>query len=516
MTVKFHRVALAAVLCLSMILGLSGTAVAKAPSVGGGARTPEQVYQEYVQEHGGEVSSPSVANPSGGPGVMPGSPSSGSGSGNAVQISNSFGGSTGPAVTLDAESLRQRAESAGFSIGDGNVQADTVLGIVPFAYYELRNHDNILLVDGTTTHANNYLFCPQGFSKLRMDHSGVGRYYYRVYTDKNGWSAWCNSKESTPGNTDGALVTALQIRVKGYTHTYNDIYYKAMLSDGTVLDWAKNGQTCGTMGTGKYIVALRVVLWNKNTQFPGGTSRTMDCNYEGVVYSPGAGYTYSTHDGRAYTGWGFVDNTQYYFIDGRPASGWHYVDGYKYYLNADGSVPEDLEPVMGLPGAYQVRYNKSTRTMYIMAWDADTASFCIPYKVFMSSCGPDTPLGAYKTYVKYDWHYMHDAEDGRPIYCQKLTRFYDHFLIHSLLYYNAPDPHTFDAINYNYIDDAASGGCIRLTAGDANWFYTNVPLGTEVVIYADLYQKGPIEKPAVTQCIPRDQTYDPTDPAVAH
>ena len=82
----------------------------------------------------------------------------------------------------------------------------------------------------------------------------------------------------------------------------------------------------------------------------------------------------------------------------------------------------------------------------------------------------------------------------------------------SLLYYHQASPFTFDAINYNFIDDAASGGCIRLRACDANWIYHNVPLHTPVIIYQNLHEKGPVEKDCIEQVIPRDQNYDPTDP----
>ena len=417
-------------------------------------------------------------------------------------------------VNAGQDVLLQKADAAGMQIGDGFAVPDGILGVTPIAYYEMGAYSNVPLVEGTTTNANQYLFNADGFSKLKMDHAGVGRYYYRVYSDTNGWSSWANSKEYTNTNSDGSKLTAVQIRVKGYTATGYDIYYKAVLSDGTILDWAKNGQTLGTMGTGSYIVALRVVLWNRSQAFSGSTSKLMNCKYEGPVNSSDGRIVYSTYDNRAYTGFGFVGNTMYYFINSQPASGWFYADGYKYYANADGTVATDLEPIMGLTGNYQLKYNKSTRTMYVMAYDADTQSYCIPYKVFMSSCGPDTPIGTFKTYAKYDWNFMHMSEKNEAIYCRYLTRFYGHFLMHSLLYYNQPSTYTLDAVNYNYIDDAASGGCIRLLAKDSWWIFTNVPLGTSITTYEDVYNKGPLEKPAIEMVIPRDQTYDPTDPAL--
>ncbi|MBP3198756.1 MAG: L,D-transpeptidase, partial [Butyrivibrio sp.] len=40
------------------------------------------------------------------------------------------------------------------------------------------------------------------------------------------------------------------------------------------------------------------------------------------------------------------------------------------------------------------------------------------------------------------------------------------------------------------------------------------PNGTTVTVYNDKWDKGPIEKDAIQQAIPRNQTFDPTDPVV--
>jgi len=397
-------------------------------------------------------------------------------------------------------------------LGVGSIQ-DPILEMPPMFFYRLENGANAPYADGVPSNSTDYVFSADGFQRLYGDHSGMGRYYYRVYSDAHGWSAWCNSKEHTPINDDGTRVQAVQIRMKGYCDTLGDLYYRVVLNDGTALDWARNGQITGTMGTDKFIVALAVSI-QPNGSTVSRRSRLMEANaYEGVYIANDGKAYYNTFDGRAYTGWGWLEDKQYYFVNNQAASGWQYVDGYKYYLNEDGSICKDLEPIMGLQTVYQIKYNKATRTLYVMANDPDGGGFIVPYKTFMTSCGPDTPLGTYKTYAKYDWKFMHASEDGAgDIYCQKLTRFFGGFLMHSLLYYDSPNPFTFDAINYNFIDDAASGGCIRLTAGDANWIYHNVPLHTPITIYNNMYQKGPVEKDAIAQAIPRDQNYDPTDP----
>lgn len=411
------------------------------------------------------------------------------------------------------DNIQAIAESAGLKVGT-NMSKDPVLGMDHQVAYTFYLNESTAM-PAISSAGNEYLFCPEGAPRFYMDHDGVGRYYYRVYTNTDGWSPWCNSKEITPVSTNEAKIQAIQIRQKGYANTLGDIYYKSVLNDGTVLDWAQAGQTSGTVGTDKFIVAFAITRLAKGSSAPGSVSAPMaGSNYEGA-YVDAKDHTvkYSTFDKHPYTGWAWLNNKQYYFNEGNLAHGWIYVGGYKYFCGDDGAVVTDLEPVMGLVGNYHIKYNKSTRTLYVMAFDGESGTYCIPYKTFMSSCGPDTPIGTFKTYAKYDWKYMHDSEDGAgAIYCQKLTRFKDGFLMHSLLYYNTPSPFTFDAINYNFIDDAASGGCIRLRAGDANWIYHNVPTGTPVVIYQNIHEKGPIEKDCIEQAIPRNQNYDPTDP----
>ena len=393
------------------------------------------------------------------------------------------------------------------ALGTGNTPPDPIHNDVHIVTYKLLDQNGATINWTSTNAGDSGLFSPTGFSKFYMIHSKVARLYYRVYTDAHGWSPWCNSKETTPYNEDGTRIQAIQIRTKGYVHTLNDVYYKVVLNDGTVLDWAKNGQTTGTMGTDRYIVAIRVGFWHNTESFPYPQKNLMaGCQYEGV-YKDSTGTHYSSWNGQPYTGWAFLDTTQYYFVNGEPARGWQYINGYKYYFYDDGSVATDLEPIMGLPGNYQINYNKATRTMYIMAADGDNG-FIIPYKTFNSTCGPDTPDGDFSIYAKYGVKFMHD-----DIYCKYLNRFYNGFIIHSILFYNTSLE--LDAITYNYIDDAASGGCLRLLTGNSYWIYKNCGNGTRVHIYYDLWDKGPIEKDAIDYVIPREQIWDPSDPSSA-
>ena len=389
--------------------------------------------------------------------------------------------------------------------GEGNMEPDPVLDLVPLGSYFIYDGSGNSIDWGTTSKNDSFAYSAIGFTSFMLEHANVGRWYYRTYSNGTGWGPWATSKESTPNQ---GIVSAIQIRVKGYTHNLGDLYYRAVLNDGTVTDWAPEGQAVGSIGDDRYIIAIKLALWKKGVEFYDATEKPManDSN-EGVFWTEN-GATYVTADGRSYTGWGFDgDSNQYYFNNGVAVTGWNVIDGYNIYFDDSGVALKDLSGVMGNPGAYAIRINKATRTMYVLAQDA-SGNFTIPYKTLMVTVGDDTPIGSFSIYEKYRWHFMHT-----DCYCQFLSRFKGHFLLHSLLY-TRPDYNTMDAIYYNYMDDSMSGGCVRLRAVDCAWIYNNCPNGTTVTIYNNKWDKGPIEKDAIQQAIPRNQTFDPTDPLV--
>ncbi len=408
-----------------------------------------------------------------------------------------------PKVSVDVDTLRAR-----FTTGHaGDMTEDPVLQLIPLATYYVYNGNGDRIDYGYTQKNDSFVFAEGGFQRMMLEHQNVGRWYYRTYASSTGWGPWAASKEKTP---DRGTVQAVQFRIKGYTHKLGTLYYRAVLNDGTMTDWAKEGQACGVIGGDRYIVGLKLALWKNEVPFENPGSKFLDNEHnEGFTRTEGGAPVYATADGHAYTGWAFdEDSNQLYFENGSPVTGWKAIDGYNCYFSEHGIAVKDLEPVMGAQKkGYAVRINKATRTATILARDS-AGKFTIPFKTFMISCGTDTPLGDFKIYEKYRWHFMH-----QDCYTQFLSRFYQGFLIHSLLYTRA-DLHTFDAINYNYMDQAISGGCIRMKAGDAAWVYHNCGNGTPVTIYSDPWDKGPLEKDAIDQAIPRSQDYDPTDPVI--
>jgi len=388
---------------------------------------------------------------------------------------------------------------------EGNMDADPVLNLVPLGSYFIYDGAGKRIDWGTTSKNDSFAYSSIGFTSFMLEHANVGRWYYRTFSKDTGWGPWATSKEATPNQ---GIVSALQVRVKGYTHNLGDLYYRAVLNDGTVTDWAKEGQAVGSIGDDRYIVGIKLALWKKGVQFYDATEKPMaNASNEGVFHTS-SGTVYVTADGRSYTGWGFDgESNQYYFNNGTAVTGWNVINGYNIYFDENGVALRDLSGIMGNPGAYAIRINKATRTMYVLAQDS-SGNFTIPYKTLMVTVGDDTPIGSFSIYEKYRWHFMHT-----DCYCQFLSRFKGHYLLHSLLY-SRPDYNTMDAIYYNYMDDSMSGGCIRLRAVDCAWIYNNCPNGTTVTVYNDKWDKGPIEKDAIQQAIPRNQTFDPTDPVV--
>ena len=336
----------------------------------------------------------------------------------------------------------------------------------------------------------------------------VGDILYRTYTSAHGWSDWAMNGGHTTVWEDGALVEAIQMRFNGFVGNTFDIYYCTTLNDGTELNWARNSATAGTMGTGKVLNGFRVSLWGKGVE---GASYNMEKPLEaafpdGIQVVDGA-VAYSSGTGVPFTGWAWNDRDRYYFVNNAPVTGWQYIDGFKYYFNETGKLLTDLEPIVGNSGPFLISINKQMNCMTIFAQDGANG-FIIPVKTYLTSTGPDTPIGTFQTPAKYRWRDMNHG-----IFTQYATRIYKGFLIHSILY-SRPDPMTLDPLTYNYLGIAESAGCVRLLSGDAKWVYDNCALGTTVTIY-NSPKPGPYDRPAIEWVIPGDQHWDPTDPLFA-
>lgn len=335
----------------------------------------------------------------------------------------------------------------------------------------------------------------------------VGNVLYRTYTSSTGWSPWVMNGQQTTNYPDDVNIEAVQMRFSGYVNNQFDIYYTTQLEDGTTTDWAKNGTTAGTMGTGHYITGLRMAFFAKNSEFPYAMERPLIAADVDGMRDINGELRYFNGDKTPFTGWAWSGNERYYFQDTYPVTGWQYIDGFKYYFDESGKMLSDLEPIVGANGPFLISINKEMNTMTVFGKDGDNG-FIIPVKTFLASTGPDTPLGTWKTPEKHRWRDMNHG-----IFTQYATRIWKGFLIHSLLY-SRPNNMTLDPSTYNFLSIAESAGCIRLRAMDTKWIYDHCAIGTTVTIYNSPVP-GPYERPAIEQIIPETQTWDPTDPTVA-
>ncbi len=337
----------------------------------------------------------------------------------------------------------------------------------------------------------------------------VGNIHYRTYSSGYGWTNWAMNGQQTTIQGNYAPIEAIQIRFSGPVRNKYDLYYQAILSDGTTTGWGKNGTTCGTMGTGLTISSFRISFFERTSEDPGlNTSTALKSSHaDGIQYIDGQ-MRYITGTGENYTGWGWDESQRYYFQDSYPVTGWQYIDGYKYYFDSNGKMLDDLEPIIGDAGPYLIRINKEMNCMTIYVQDGANG-YIIPLKTFLTSTGDDTPIGTFYTPEKFRWRLMIHG-----LYTQYATRLGAGLpiLMHSIIF-TAQSPFSLDADTYNYLGVARSSGCIRLTTQDSKWIYDHCPIGTQVEVYNSSIP-GPYERPAIPRLISHLQTWDPTDPTI--
>lgn len=158
---------------------------------------------------------------------------------------------------------------------------------------------------------------------------------------------------------------------------------------------------------------------------------------------------------------------------------------------------------------FQIRVNRVANCVTVYEKDAK-GEYTLPYRSFACSVGKnieDTPLGTFTTSDYYDWRLMVDGSYG-----QYAIRFNRSILFHSVPYYsNTPD--SLEKEQFNLLGSNASLGCVRLSTADVKWLYTNCPPGTEVIVYDDAENPGPLGKPVQMKTITCLQFsgWDPTD-----
>ena len=159
-----------------------------------------------------------------------------------------------------------------------------------------------------------------------------------------------------------------------------------------------------------------------------------------------------------------------------------------------------------LPYAIDVNRAANTVTVYGVDFEGD---YSVPYKAFVCSAGETTITGTFYTSRGQSWGTLYGG-----VYAQYSTRIYGPFLFHSVPYLRYGDPSSLIEGEYNKLGTLASMGCIRLSVADAKWIFDNCPPGTQVRIYDDPRNPGPLGKPEPVRIDEEDarRGWDPTDP----
>ena len=436
-----------------------------------------------------------------GPGFSDGASSSGetSSNGNTVIHAGSSDDSTGPSggsqpqkTPVEQLTFTSDEEANGMAYAHSQAYGDSIPYIAASA----------LRVDGFWT--PSFISDDTLHNLLR---NTLGNIIYRAYSSTTGWSPWVMNGTGTQALTDGSAIEAMQVRIAGVISNGYDVYYQSTLSDGTVLDWAKNGETSGTMAEGKWMISFRMALIPKGTEFTYPTAHRVSApaGTDGIQFT-GTVPTYKDGSGQPYTGWAWVNNQRYYIMNDQAVTGWQYIDGYKYFFDDHGMLVSDLRNILGDASPYMLRINRQTDTLTVYAQDGANG-YILPVVSFLTTTGDDTPYGTFRIPEKYRWRLMIG-----DVYTQYAMRLKDGYMIHSVIF-NKQNPYTLDASTYNNLGIGRSHGCTRLKTGEMKWIYDTCPVGTSVEVYASPIP-GPFEAPVLDATIPVDQNFDPTDPTV--
>lgn len=153
--------------------------------------------------------------------------------------------------------------------------------------------------------------------------------------------------------------------------------------------------------------------------------------------------------------------------------------------------------------------NVQLKVLTAWAYNEKDDLYNIPIKAI--ACSPNTkrtPRGLFypENFLK-GFHEMY----GDSNYCQYCVRIHNQFLLHSPLF-EKRNHYTLKVDSYNSLGKKDSGGCVRVTTGDAAWFYEKLDKKSPIYIYDSEY-RGPLAAETIAR-VDTDQKYDPTDPFI--
>lgn len=168
----------------------------------------------------------------------------------------------------------------------------------------------------------------------------------------------------------------------------------------------------------------------------------------------------------------------------------------------------DKTPKIKYSSPYLIKVNRTQNIVIVYEKDSN-GKYTVAKKAMVCSVGTgnNTPRGIFYTSDRYNWRLL----EGN-VYGQYATRITAHILFHSVPYYTQ-DKSDLEYDEYNKLGEAASLGCVRLSAEDSKWIKDNCPSGTTVIIY-DSDEKEPLDKPTPIRIDTDDSRrgWDPTDP----
>lgn len=253
--------------------------------------------------------------------------------------------------------------------------------------------------------------------KIRLgDNSYEGNIEYSTHVQDYGWMNY-SSNDSISGTIgQSKRIEAIKIRLTGEISNYYDVFYRVQCQDFGWLGWTCNDRIAGTTGGGYRIESIQIKLYPKNI-----------------------------------TNLGISHLSCITFED---------KNGFKVCKDANGTLYEDAQGLLGMKSSYVLRVNKSTNVVTVLAANG-TGDYNIAYKRFVCSTGNGTPYGTYYTPVKYRWRYL-----VGPSYGQYCTRIVNGILFHSLPY-GQQNPYTLQTSEFNKLGTTCSHGCVRLMCRDA-------------------------------------------------
>lgn len=244
-------------------------------------------------------------------------------------------------------------------------------------------------------------------------------------------------------------------------------------------------------------------------------------------------YYYSQGVKQSKSGWVKVSGKTYYFKSGKAVTSWNYLSRYtsqkyKYYFKSDGTLVEDLFSYVGnsyLSKKMIVQVSRGTHTADILLWDSKTGSYCIAASSFVcSTCekSSDFKTGTYSLYKnrRRRWFTFTHPDTQKTTYYQYAT-----FIvgtdawIHSPQY-RAKNIRTLNVGNYNHLGTNQSYYCVRFQTRYSKRVYDAVAKQGDKKVKVKLTKsdaKGPFGKITLansTGKLSKNQTYDPTDPAI--